>query len=308
MSLRVVLMGSPYFAVPTLGALHRNFHLLGVITQPDKPKGRGRKSVPTDVKVAAVGLGAPVAEPSSLSDPDILGLLRQWAPDVIVVVAYGKILPRGVLDLPPMGCVNLHASLLPRHRGAAPISAAILVGDEMTGVTTIAMDSGMDTGDILLQREIAIHPDDTAGTLHDKLLAPGADLVVETLVELGSGKITPVPQDHSKATYTRLLAKQDGRLDWRRDAEHLSRLVRAVNPWPGAFFELGDERIKVWGAVPEAGTGVPGRVEALRPDGIVVAAGEGLLVLKEVQAPGRRRLGAGELVRGYRLQVGTEFA
>lgn len=301
-------MGSPYFAVPTLGALHRNFHLLGVVTQPDKPRGRGRKSVPTDVKVAAVGLGAPVAEPSSLSGHDTLGLLEEWAPDVIVVVAYGKILPRTVLDLPRMGCVNLHASLLPRHRGAAPISAAILAGDEMTGVTTIAMDAGMDTGDILLQREIAIHREDTVQTLHDKLLEPGADLVVETLVGMAGGKITPVPQDESKATYTRLLSKEDGRLDWGRDAVYLSRLVRAVNPWPGAFFDLGDERIKVWEAVPEAGSGTPGRVEALRPDGIVVAAGEGLLVLKEVQAPGRKRLGAAELARGRRLHVGTEFA
>ena len=308
MSLRVVFMGSPYFAVPTLGALHRNFDVLGVITQPDKPRGRGRKSVPTDVKVAAIGLGAPVAEPSSLSGPDALGLLEEWAPDVIVVVAYGKILPRTVLDLPRMGCVNLHASLLPRHRGAAPISAAILAGDETTGVTTIAMDAGMDTGDILLQRQVAIHPGDTAGTLHDKLMAPGADLVVETLVGMAAGEITPVPQDHSKATYTRPLSKEDGRMDWGRDAEYLSRLVRAVNPWPGAFFELGDERIKVWEAVPEAGSGIPGRVEALRPDGIVVAAGKGVLVLKEVQAPGRKRLGAAELARGHRLQVGTEFA
>jgi methionyl-tRNA formyltransferase len=308
LSLRVVFMGSPQFAVPALRALHRNFYVVGVVTQPDKPRGRGRKSLPTDVKAASVGWGLPVAEPHSLSDPDTLRLLEKWAPDTIVVVAYGKILPQTILDLPPRGCVNLHASLLPRHRGAAPISAAILAGDEMTGVTTIAMDAGMDTGDILLQREIPIRPEDTAGTLHDKLLEPGADLVVETLAGMAAGTIVRVPQDHSKATYTRLLSKRDGRLDWDRDAEYLSRLVRAVNPWPGAFFELDDQAIKVWSAASESGTGVPGKVEALRPDGIVVAAGEGLLVLKEVQAPGKKRVGAAELARGRRLEVGSCLA
>lgn len=308
MSLRVVFMGSPQFAVPTLEALHRNFLVVGVMTQPDKPRGRGRKSIPTEVKAVAVRLGLSVAEPRIVSSPDTCALLKEWKPDVLVVVAYGKILPRAILELPPLGGVNLHASLLPRHRGAAPISTAILVGDRVTGVTTIAMDVGMDTGDILLQEEISIDPGDTAGMLHDRLLEPGAELVVKTLVGLEAGTVQPVRQDESRATYTRLLSKEDGRLDWMQESDYLNRLIRAVNPWPGAFFELGDEAIKVWQASSERGEGIPGRVEAVTPEGITVGTGEGLLTLRQVQAPGKKRLDASEFIRGRRIRVGDIFA
>lgn len=307
MSPRVVFMGSPQFAVPTLEALHGNFPVVGVITQPDKPRGRGRKSIPTDVKAAAVRLGISVAEPRIVSSPDTLALLKEWKPDVLVVVAYGKILPRAVLDLPPLGGVNLHASLLPRHRGAAPISAAILAGDSVTGVTTMAMDVGMDTGDILMQEKIPIAPGDTAGTLHDKLLEPGAKLVVKTLVGLEAGAVQPVRQDESKATYTRLLCKEDGRLDWNKESGYLNRLIRAVNPWPGAFFEVGEEAIKVWQASIDRGKGVPGRVEAVTSEGIIVGTGEGRLILEQVQAPGKKRLDAAEFARGRRIQVGDSL-
>jgi methionyl-tRNA formyltransferase len=302
--MRVVFMGSPEFSVPTLRALHAGFEVVGVITQPDKPKGRGRKTVPTPVKVAALELGLPVAEPSSLSARDTRELLRSWNPDVIVVAAYGKILPRAVLNLPRMGCVNLHASLLPRHRGASPVSAAIMAGDEVTGVTTILMDEGTDTGDIILKREIPIKSDDTAGSLHDRLLEPGAQLVVETLRKMMDTSVSPVPQDHAAATYTRLLTREDGRIDWSMVADYLSRLVRAVNPWPGAFFKLGEEAVKVWEALPEEGTGDPGRLAALRHDGIVVGTGKGLLVLRQVQAPGKSRMKAAEFARGRRLEEG----
>lgn len=308
MSLRVVFMGSPGFAVPTLKALHRTFQVVGVFTQPDKPKGRGRKPVATEVKAAALSMGLPVEEPRTLSSQHTVDVLREWNADVAVVVAYGKILPRTILDMPRMGCVNLHASLLPRHRGAAPISSAILAGDAVTGVTTIAMDEGMDTGDILLQHAIPIDPDDTAGTLHDKIMEPGADLVVETLKGLATGTLRPVPQDHSRATYSRLLSKRDGRIQWEMDAEYLSRLVRAVNPWPGAFLELDGEALKVWKAAPEKGNGVPGRIEAVRDNGIVVGTGDGLLVLEELQAPGKRRLSARQFAMGRKIEVGKKFA
>lgn len=300
-------MGSPEFAVPTLLALFKHFQVVGVVTQADKPRGRGRKTVPTPVKRAALDLGLPVAEPDKVSSPETLHLLRTWAPDAIVVAAYGKILPRAVLDLPKMGCINLHASLLPRHRGASPISAAVLAGDEVTGVCTMIMDEGMDTGDILLTREVPIGLDDTSGSLHDKLLEPGANLVVETLWKMLDKTIEPVHQDHAKATYTRLLSKEDGRIDWSRDADYLARVVRAVNPWPGASFEYGGQAIKVWKAHPIEGSGTPGRVEGVTPEGILVGTGRGLLVLTHVQAPAKKRMNAVEFVRGRRLNVGEVF-
>jgi len=307
-SLRVVFMGSPEFAVPSLRAIHNHFQLIGVLTQPDRPKGRGRKTVPTAVKAAALEMSVPVAEPEKLASRETIDLLKHWSPDVIVVAAFGKILPRVVLDLPRMGCINLHASLLPRHRGASPISAAILEGDAVTGVCTIIMDEGMDTGDILLKHEVPISPDDTAGSLHDKLLEPGADLVVQTLIKMVGGEVQPEPQDDSAATYTRLLTKEDGRIDWNQDAEFLHRLVRAVNPWPVAFFTLGGMAVKVWEAAIGKGKSGPGCVKAITCDGVSVGTGNGLLRLREVQAPGKKRVGAGEFARGRRLKVGDILA
>lgn len=308
MSLRVVFMGSPEFAVPPLRALHANFQLIGVFTQKDRPKGRGRKTVPTAVKSAALEMGLTVVEPETLTSQDTIDQLARWNPDAIVVAAYGKILPQSILQFPRMGCINLHASLLPRHRGASPISAAILDGDEVTGVCTMVMDRGMDTGDILLSMEIPIGPEDTAGSLHDKLMEPGANLVVETLRRLAEGTIQPTPQDHSAATYTRLLTKQDGRVEWQRDADYLCRLVRAVNPWPGAYCDLDGITVKVWEASTAEGASDPGCVEAVTPDGIAVGTGRGLLVLKEVQAPGKRRVSGSEFARGRRLMKGTVLA
>lgn len=306
MSLRVVFMGSPDFAVPTLRALNEAFLVTGVVTQPDKPRGRGRKSVPTPVKREAVALGLPVACPTDSASEELIALLEEWAPDVMVVAAYGKILPKRILDLPKMGCVNLHASLLPRHRGASPITAVILAGDTRTGVCTILMDEGMDTGDILISKEIPIKGD-TAGELHDRLMELGAGAVVETLKGLADNSIKPQPQDHSAATYCRPLSKEDGRIDWSLDADYLSRLVRAMNPWPTAHCRLGDEVIKVWRADPMDGSGVQGVIEAIDLNGIAVGTGEGLLLLKEVQAPGKRRMSAAEFARGRRLEEGEQF-
>ncbi|MEW6349087.1 MAG: methionyl-tRNA formyltransferase [Thermodesulfobacteriota bacterium] len=307
MTLRVVFMGTPDFAVPTLAALHSRFNLVGVVTQPDRPQGRGRKTLPSPVKAAALRLGVPVEQPERVRTTEAVDTLGQWAPDVVVVAAYGEILPRSVLDLPPMGCVNLHASLLPRHRGASPISAAILAGDETTGVCTILMDEGMDTGDLLLTREIRILPGDTTGSLHDRMLEPGADLVVRTLTMRETEGIRPVKQDDSQATYTRPLTKEDGRIDWSAPAEHLDRLVRAMNPWPVAFTALGGDMIKIWQVSVEPGQAPQGTMTAIRPDGILVGTGEGLLLVQEVQAPGKKRVSATDFARGRRLTKGNRF-
>ncbi len=301
-------MGSPEFAVPTLRALNANFLVTGVVTQPDKPKGRGRKTLPSAVKAAAVELGLPVVQPTSLASPEILDALEQWKPDVIVVAAYGKILPPRILSLPRMGCVNLHASLLPRYRGSSPISAAILGGDTVTGVCTILMDHGMDTGDILLRKEIAILETDTAGTLHDKLMGEGADLVVETLKGVAESRIQAVPQEHEKATYTSLLTKEDGRIQWDRDAEYLARLIRAMNPWPGVFSEISGESIKIWESVAVEGTERPGAIAGIQPEGLLVGTGKGLLLLRQVQAPGKKRVSAAEFARGRRLRQGEALS
>jgi len=306
-NLRVVFMGSPEFAVPTLRELFAEFDVIGVVTQPDKPKGRGRKVLPTPVKMQALSVGLPVAELDNPSSPEFMGILRGWRPDVIVVAAYGKILPESVLALPVMGCVNLHASLLPRHRGASPISSSILQGDKVTGVCTILMDKGMDTGDILLKEEIRIRPDDTAGTLHDRLLKPGAELVVRTLKEMMNNKIKPVRQDHSAATYTKPLSKADGQVDWNLDSEYLGRLIRAMNPWPGAFCSLREETVKIWEAEPEEGQAVPGRVQAIRTDGVVVGTGHGLLRLGMVQTPAKTKITGAEFARGRRLNTSDIF-
>ena len=306
MSLRVVFMGSPDFAVPTLRALHQEFQVVGVITQTDKPKGRGRKRVATAVKTAAQEKGLVVEEPGRLSSVETVDLLQRWKPDVIVVAAYGKILPQMILKLPPMGCVNLHASLLPRYRGASPISAAVLAGDKVTGVCTILMDEGMDSGDILLQREVTIQDDDTSGSLHDRLLEPGAALVVETLRGMMEHRIQPKAQDHSKATYTKPLSKEDGRIDWHWEAGFIARLVRAMSPWPAAFFSLSDETVKVWRATSEEGHEEPGRIVEIQRSDVLVGTGSGLLRLKEVQAPSRNRVNAGELFRARGLRAGDQ--
>jgi methionyl-tRNA formyltransferase len=307
LSLRVVFMGSPDFAVPTLRAIHKNFNLVGVVTQKEKPKGRGRRVTPTPVKDAAVRLGVEIAEPENLRSDDFMSLLDEWRPDVIVVAAFGKILPKKILDFPRLGCVNLHASLLPQFRGASPISAAILSGAKTTGVCTILMDEGMDTGPILLEREIPIRDDDTTGSLHDRMLEPGAELVIETLSLRAEGKIAPRRQEHSKASYTQLLKRDDGRFDWSKDADYLDRLVRAMNPWPVAFFVNADEQIKVWRARSVEGEFDKGCVKTIDKAGISVGTGAGLIILEEVQPPGKKRMSGRDFAGGRRLSVGHCF-
>ncbi len=306
--MRLVFMGTPEFAIPALEKLiSEGYRPVAVYSQPDRPAGRGRNLVAPPVKQAALNHGLPVVQPVSLKDPAELERLTSLKPDLIVVAAFGQLLPRPVLDLPPFGCLNLHPSLLPRHRGASPIPAAILAGDEETGVSLMLLDEGLDTGPILAQRGIPIEPEDTAETLEAKLAKLGAELLVEVLPRWLAREITPQPQDEAKATYAPPLSKQDGEINWERSALELWRRVRAFYPWPGCYTWLRGKRLKVLEARPlPGGEGLkPGTVLALPGDAPVgVVTGEGILGLRRVQLEGKKPLSAEEFLRGRRDFIG----
>ncbi len=313
--MRVVFMGTPEFAVPILEALRRGpDELCGVVCQPDRPAGRGRKLTPPPVKRAALLHGIPVLQPEKLRAAEALEQIRHLAPELIAVAAYGKILPPAWLQLPPRGCVNVHASLLPRYRGAAPIQWAILEGETVTGVTIMQMNERMDAGDILLQRDTAIGPEETCGQLQERLAELGALALCEAIEGLRRGELRARPQDESAATLAPRLEKADGRIDWRRPAVEIERRTRAFNPWPSAYTQLGDLQLKVHRArvvvtdEPSASRppaeAVPGTVVEVR-DLPVVACGEGLLRLEEVQLEGRQQLDGASFARGARLQRGV---
>ncbi len=303
---RIVFMGAPEFAIPTLTALANAYSVVGVVTQPDRPAGRGRRLGPPPVKLAAQARGLPLIQPPSLRAPEAMAALTAWNPDLIVVAAFGQILRQDVLNLPPHGCLNVHASLLPRWRGAAPVAAAILAGDEMTGVTIMQMDAGVDTGPILAQRQEAIRPDDTRATLEERLARLGAELLLETLPGYLAGSIVPRPQPAKGVTYAGELRKEDGLLDWSRPAVELARKVRAFNPWPGAFTYLRGERLKILQAVPIADVQPDAPPGALLPleNGVAVATGAGLLCLKEVQLAGRRVMDIAAFLCGHQDCLG----
>jgi methionyl-tRNA formyltransferase len=298
---RLVFMGTPDFAVPVLKALIGRYEIVGVVTQPDRRVGRGRKVEASPVKVVALANGLPVLQPPSLRRPDAVAELRVLAPDVIVVAAFGQILRAEVLGIPPKGCLNVHASLLPKYRGAAPIAAAILSGEEETGVTIMLMDEGMDTGPVLSQATCPISPQDTRESLSAKLAQLGADLLMDTLPRWLAGAIEPQPQDHSQATYSRIIAKQDGLIDWSQSAVEIWRRSRAYYPWPGSYTYWRGKLLKVLRAeaLPHwLGEEEPGQVMALR-EGLAVATGEGALLLSEVQLAGKRPLNVGDFARGH---------
>jgi methionyl-tRNA formyltransferase len=283
-------MGTPEFAVPTLEKLADVHQVVGVVTQPDRRAGRGRKVAPSPTKQAAQARGLSLFQPQTLRTSEAVAQLAAWEPDIIVVAAFGQILRQDVLDLPPHGCLNVHASLLPRWRGAAPVPAAILAGDEITGVTIMEMDAGLDTGPILAQREEPIRPNDTRAMLEERLARLGAELLIETLPAYLAGDLLPQPQPEEGVTYTEQLRKEDGLLDWSRSAVELDRQVRAFNPWPGTFTTLHGQRLRVRQAAPLPdwrGDAPPGTVVAL-VDGCAVATGEGALRLEEVQLAGKR--------------------
>ncbi|MDY3618109.1 methionyl-tRNA formyltransferase [Agathobaculum sp.] len=297
--MRIVFMGTPDFAVPSLQKLLDEGHeVAAVYTQPDKPQGRKQVLTAPPVKELALRHGIPVCQPATLKNEDEQQKLRALAPELIVVVAYGKLLPKAVLDIPPRGCINVHGSLLPRWRGAAPIQWAVIAGDRTAGVTTMQMAEGLDTGDMLLKYETAIGERETAGELFDRLAQAGAELLAETLVKLD--KIIPQPQDDSQSCYAKMLDKQLAVIDWNRSAQEVDCLVRGLNPWPVALTTLAGERLKIFAAVPCAGEGRPG--EVLRADakrGFIVACGEGAVELTDVQLVGGKRMTASDFLRGH---------
>ena len=287
---RIIFMGSPEFALPTLSALAAQYPVVGVVTQPDRPAGRGRSLTPPPVRLLAEELGLPCIQPRRLREPEAMEALRAWAPDLIVVAAFGQILRPEVLELPRLGCVNVHASLLPRWRGAAPIQAALLHGDRETGVTIMLMDPGIDTGPTLAQRSLVIDPQDTASSLSARLAQLGADLLLDSLLAYLSGELQPQPQDEALATYAPMLKKEDGQLDFSRTAAHLANQVRAFNPWPGAFTERQGQLLKVQRAQAIEALSPGQGVETVYQDLPAIGTGDGLLVLIEVQPAGKKSM------------------
>jgi methionyl-tRNA formyltransferase len=296
---RIVFMGSPDFSLPTLRALSQTYDVVGVVTQPDRAAGRGRERKAPPVKTLALELGIPVMQPEKLRQPEAMDQLRAWAPDLIVVAAFGQILRKDVLELPRFGCINVHASLLPRWRGAAPINAAILAGDEETGVTIMKMDVGLDTGPMLSKRSIRLTRDDTAGSVFEKLSTLGADLLIETLPDYLSGKLQPVPQPEEGTTYAPMLKKEEGKLDFTRDVYELERRVRAFNPWPGSFMDFDGMLLKVHRARVEEGNASEGQRLVVRDQPAIGARG-GLLVMEEVQPAGKKSMSGKSFLAGAR--------
>ena len=305
--MRIVFMGTPDFAVPSLQALIDAGHdVCAVYTQPDKPQGRKQILTAPPVKTLALEHDIPVFQPNTLKNEDEQARLRELAPEVIIVVAYGKLLPKAVLDIPPHGCINVHGSLLPRWRGAAPIQWAVIAGDEMAGVTTMQMAEGLDTGDMLLTYETKVGEKETAGELFDRLAQSGAELLTQTLVKLD--EITPRPQDDAQSCYAHMLDKQMAVIDWSKSAHEIDCLIRVVNPWPIALTTLSGERLKVFAAEKAAGNGEPGTVlEADPKKGLTVACGEGALKLIEIQLVGGKRMKATDFLRGHVIEVGTKL-
>jgi methionyl-tRNA formyltransferase len=310
--LRIIFMGSAELACASLEALARqaDFVVVSVVSQPDRPRGRELKLQPSPVKQAAGRLGLPVLQPERARNEDFITQLKELRPDLIAVTAYGQILPKAILELPRLGCLNVHTSLLPKYRGAAPIQWAILNDEPETGVTIMKMDAGLDTGDILTQASTPIRAEDSAQTLHDRLGQMGADLLVSTVQDYVAGKITPRPQPEG-ASHARKLAKEDGRLDWTLPARALWNRIRALTPWPGAFTHLPGPAqthlLKIWRAEVMDGRGAPGEILAADKSGVAVACGDGALRLLELQREGGRRMSAGDFLAGHPLKAGDKF-
>jgi methionyl-tRNA formyltransferase len=298
---RVVFMGTPDFAVPSLQALlaSSNFDVVGIVTQPDRPAGRGNTVQQSPVKQIGVAAGVPILQPEKLRDPGAFEQLQAWQPDVIVVAAFGQILRKNVLELPPYGCINVHASLLPRWRGAAPIQAAIRAGDSETGITIMKMDVGLDTGPMLRQRAIPILPTDTGQSLHDKLAALGGPLLIETLGPYLQGEITPQEQDERQQTYAPMLKKEEGAIDWRQPAESIERQVRAFDPWPGTFTHWNGQVLKILAGKVVDGTADPGLVKRLGDGTIAIGTSSKLYALEKVQLAGRPATSISDFVNGH---------
>src|SRR5262245_8377095 len=308
--MRIVFMGTPEFAVPSLQALLKSEQVVGIVTQPDRPKGRGQVLTPSPVKLIAQREHLPILQPTKMKDPEFLAALADWKPELIAVAAFGRILPSAILSLPPKGCINVHGSLLRKYRGAGPIQWALINGELETGITTMLMDEGMDTGAMLLQERIAIAPDDTAGTLSPRLAEVGGRLLVETIAKLNAGTLVPHSQDHGQATMAPLLKKEDGAIDWTLPATTIVNRIRGLTPWPGAYTFLRGDRLVICGAVAtdDMPSLAPGLVEAVAKDTIHVATGQGMLAIKELQPANSRRMPAAQFLAGHPVQVGMPLS
>ncbi len=311
--MRIVFMGTPDFSVPTLKSLLDSRHqVIAVVTQPDKPKGRGRAVAMSPVKECALEHGIPVYQPVRARDETFIREMEALAPDVMVVIAFGQILSQDLLDVPRYGCVNIHASLLPKYRGASPIQWAVLNGDEETGVTTMQMAAGMDTGDILETVTVRLDPKETGGSLFDRLSQLGGNLILSTLERMEQGTIVPQPQNDAEATYVKKIPKTMGEIDWSSDASSIERLVRGLNPWPSAYTHVGGKMLKIWEAdvLPEdasANIVEPGTVLEASGSSLLVAAGRGVLKITSLQLEGKKRMDTAAFLRGYSLKTGDRM-
>ena len=306
--MKIIFMGTPDFAAASLEALIASRHeIQAVVTQPDKPKGRKGELTPSPVKVVAEGKGIKVYQPLKVRDEEFVETLRAYNPDVIVVVAFGQIIPLSILKMPKFGCVNIHGSLLPKYRGAAPIQWAVLDGEKETGITTILMDEGIDTGDILLKKTIKIDTDETSGSLFDKLMALGAETILETLDELEKGSLTPIKQGESPTAYAKMLTKAMGLIDFTKPAKELDCFVRGMDPWPSAYTLLSGKTLKLWKVRAVEGSGKAGSVIDIGKESFTIACGEGAIEVLEVQLEGKKRMSAGDFLKGITLNIGQEL-
>lgn len=305
--MRILFMGSAAFAVPTLSAIVRSRHdVIEVVAQPDKPAGRGMKITACPVAAYAAEHGIALYQPKGVRKPDVIDHFRKLSPDLIVIIAYGRILPKELLDIPPLGCVNVHSSLLPKYRGAAPINWAIANGETETGVTTMRVDEEMDAGDILMSANVKIGYDEDAVELHDRLAPLGAELLMKTIDAIERGTIRGIPQDHSEATFAPIIKKEDGRIDWTMGAREILNRVRGFKPWPGASTSIGGKMLRIHGAKVGsiAAAGKPGEVIEAGKD-LVVACGSGALELTQVQIEGKKKMSAADFLRGNKIEVGA---
>ena len=308
--MKVIFMGTPDFSVGTLEALIEAGHeVCLVVTQPDKPKGRGKEMQFTPVKEAAVRHNIPVFQPVKVREPECIEELRKYNADVMIVVAFGQILPKEILEMTPYGCINVHASLLPKYRGAAPIQWAVIDGEEVSGVTTMQMDEGLDTGDMIMKTTVKIEEDETGESLHDKLAKAGAELCVETLKAVADGTAVRTPQGETTTKYAKMLNKKLGDIDWNCSAAEIERLVRGLNSWPSAYTHWNDKVVKIWKAKAEESSkdAQTGTVTEVRKDCIVVQTGQGSLLIYEIQIPGKKRMDTAAFLRGYKIEEGTRF-